>query len=363
MSSFATIAHLSDLHLVGDITEEGRSLAIKGPKTHSYAKIEALSTAIFEIEELKNTAIDLFVVTGDVTTDGSIESLKTALEFIEERDIYRYTPARRILRGLGASRSSRIVVPGNHDRYAGRLWPLPQQVSNKALEDAFQSPSNYPYAVAFKNPDIDSPLGLLFFVFDSTLVQAGRQDYLNKLARGRIDKGECQHLLEMSAEIKRTGKVLATDGNLTNIDYDRAIKIAVLHHHPVLPQRLTEANMSAYARVKRRLLSGLTLMENADIFVDACVKAEIDFVLFGHQHEDYSVVRLGRSGSLAVRFECCLSTSEYSEKDNGFNLLKFFDNRAEIEQYRWLGERKRLGRFVLVQRRTEYYTHAQASTG
>src|SRR5205807_93469 len=113
MSRISTLLHISDLHLVGNITEEGGSLGLKGPKTHSYAKIEALSASIFEIEEVQNREIDLVIITGDVTTDGSQDSFRTAIEFIEQEDIYRYTPQRRILRGLGAGRSRRIIVPGN----------------------------------------------------------------------------------------------------------------------------------------------------------------------------------------------------------------------------------------------------------
>jgi 3',5'-cyclic AMP phosphodiesterase CpdA len=337
--------------------EEGRSLAIKGPKTHAYAKIDALSAAVFEIEEVRNKPIDIVVVTGDVTTDGSKESLETALEFIQHDDIYRYLPARRVLRGLGADLSSRIIVPGNHDRYSGRLWPIPQQTPGQSLEEVFESPTHYPYAQGFSFASSDELDGdqnekaIIFFVFDSTMVQPDRRDFYNKIARGRIELGECNRLRELATEIRKTQVVPASDGTALSVDYDKATKIVVLHHHPILPDPITDGRLTLITRIRRKLQSKLTLMENSDEFVQACCDAKVDFVLFGHQHKEYETAR--EAGGHIVRFHCCPSTSEFSETQNGFNVIDIHsEGRYDNEFHRWSAGRNMPKRFVLARRTT-----------
>jgi predicted phosphodiesterase len=367
MSHIATLLHISDLHLVQALTEEGRSLWIKGPKTHAYAKIDAFSATIFEIEEINQKQIEAVVVTGDVTTDGSVESVKTALEFIEGKDIYRFTPRRRILRGLGAKAGRRIVIPGNHDRYGGQYRPIPQQVGNSVVEDIFGTQKEYPYVVGCRRdgnqlePDssasnVKSP-AVIFFVIDSTLVQPDRKDFYNKVARGRIELGECNRIRELAAMVRSTGEILDLDGKPILVDYDNSVRIAVLHHHPVLPGELNEAGVSRFARAVRKLKAGLTLMENANALIDALFDAEIDLVLFGHQHHEYEVV-LARTNPRSrlphsIRFFCCPSTSEYSEPDNGFNLIEVDTDTVRVEYYRWTASKIGTGSFAL-QRSASY---------
>jgi 3',5'-cyclic AMP phosphodiesterase CpdA len=366
MSHIATILHLSDLHLVEELTEQGRSLWVKGPKTHSFAKLDALTAALFEITEIEKTELDVMTLTGDVTTDGSVGSLKTALEFIEKEDIYRYKPERRILRGLCARSESRIVVPGNHDRYAGRYWPMPQQEANDDLERIFSAPRQYPYAVGYRRvrpqstadgTDVQSEApAIIFFVIDSTLVQSNHQNFFNRIARGRIELGECNRLKELAVGIKETGEISDLDGKPMRVDYDEAVKIALLHHHPVLPDSLTETGLEKHLRVLKKLKAGLTLMENSSAFIDACFDAEIDLVLFGHQHREYEVV-LGRTASGGnrqhiVRLLCCPSTSEYSEASNGFNLVDVYSDKYVLKYYRWIASKVGIGSFDLTQSRT-----------
>ncbi|MEK6320820.1 MAG: metallophosphoesterase [Acidobacteriota bacterium] len=349
MSHIATLLHISDLHLVQDLTEEGRPLWIKGPNTHSYAKLEAFSATVSEIKEIHKRQIDLVIVTGDVTTDGSAEALKAALEFIEAEDIYRYIPQRRVLGGLNAKTANRIVVPGNHDRYGGQYKPVPQQSGSILLEEVFGSSQRYPFAVAYRRSGTECEAGTLdaktdspaviFFVIDSTLVQPGRRDFYNKVARGRIELGECSRIRELAAQIRATGETLDLNGNTVRVNYEASVRVALLHHHPVLPRELDEAGVSRFAKAVRKFKAGVTRMENSEPFIDACFDAGMNLVLFGHQHREYEVV-LGRTDARfnlphSIRFYCCPSTSEYSEQKNGFNLIDVYTDTVEVEYYRW----------------------------
>lgn len=361
MSHIATLLHISDLHLVEELTEEGRPLGIKGPNSHSYAKLEAFSATVFDITALHQKQIDLVIVTGDVTTEGSPEALKAALEFIEAEDIYRYTPQRRVLRGLNAKAANRIVIPGNHDRYEGHYKPVPQQRGNNLLEEVFGSSQTYPFAVAYRrsgtefeagaqDANADSP-AVIFFVIDSTLVQPDRRDFHNKVARGRIDLGECTRIRELAAQIRATGEALDLNGNAVRVNYDASVRVALLHHHPVLPRELDEAGISRFAKAVRKVKAGMTLMENSGPFIDACFDAGMSLVLFGHQHRAYEVV-LGRTDARfnlphTIRFYCCPSTSEYSEEKNGFNLIDVYTDRVEVEYYRWSTSKIGTGSFAL----------------
>jgi 3',5'-cyclic AMP phosphodiesterase CpdA len=374
MPHIATLLHISDLHLVEDLTEEGRALWIKGPDTHSYAKLEAFSATLFEIQKIRERQIDIVILTGDVTTEGSPEALRSALEFIEAEDIYRYVPQRRVLRGLGAKTVNRIVIPGNHDRYGGHYKPIPQQSGNILLEEIFESSRKYPFVVAYQreatelesrasDASANSP-AVIFFVIDSTLVQPSRWDFYNKTARGRIEVGECSSIKELAARIRATGEVLDLSGKTIHVNYDDSVRVALLHHHPVLPHEIDEAGISAYARSLRKIKAGLTLMENSKAFIDACFDARIDLVLFGHQHREYEVV-LGRKGTRlklphSMRFFCCPSTTQYSEQKNGFNLIDLYTDRVQVDYYRWTAPQVATGSFALE--RSASFASSSAAT-
>lgn len=388
MPYIARLAHISDLHFVEELTERGRRHWLKafGTKSHDFGKLEALSAKFFELKT-QGRNIDLLLVTGDVSTDGSIGSLNTALEFVEQRNIYRQTPPRRITAGLGMTLDHRIMVPGNHDRYAGGLIPLQQPSMN--FETVFQTSTSYPYALGFMpsegkwEPDpADSdprPPVVLLFVFDSTLTQSGRADLWNRVARGRIEPGECNRLRELAWEIKQNREVRTLDGASIPVNYERAVRIALLHHHPVVPLPSSNEMMKCpkcFNPLRRvasdsawftcpqghkfhsETVSGISesegsvnnsrlmLMENAQLFIDACFDAQIDIVCFGHQHLEYSriVARHIPVGSQShitkehkVHFFCSATASEYSHRNAGFYLIELQTGHFSVESFRWNG--------------------------
>jgi 3',5'-cyclic AMP phosphodiesterase CpdA len=371
MPRIARVAQISDLHFVEQLTELGRTQWTKafGTKSHDYNKLEELSQKFTEFR-MQGRSPEFLVITGDVTTDGSAGAMNTAKLFVEQ-DIVKGAGTRKeikldqkLINGLNIPYRRRIVVPGNHDRYAGGLRPV--QRPSFELENAFRTPKEYPYVVGYTPPITtqyaelpETPRSLLFFVFDSTLTQKGRADYWNLIARGRVEAEDCQKLKDLVAQIRRTNQVATIDGQTITVDYDTCVRVALLHHHPIS----TDLPISLSDRL------GLTLMEDSELLVDACFDARIDVVCFGHQHVTYSAViersipvasteggrqNTATSNKHKVHFFCCPSTSEYSEKSNGFYLFDFHTDFFTVESFRWNGSNQWLGHTFESKSRVRY---------
>jgi len=237
MSNIATLLHISDLHFDDELTERGRRHWKRnlGVKSHSFGKVDALSAKLFALLGI-GIVPNILLVTGDVTTDGSPGSLEVAREFLEESEIFRGNPGRLVTLGLNAKKRERIVVPGNHDRYVDSR--LPYQSQNDGLEKVFAMPSRYPHVFCFRPPgrpsDATEP-ALLFFVFDSSAPLSRTQDKAPwvRIARGRIEDAECRWLVAQASTIRDSGSAPDLTGEKVPVDYDNAIRIAVLHHHPI----------------------------------------------------------------------------------------------------------------------------------
>jgi 3',5'-cyclic AMP phosphodiesterase CpdA len=335
----AKVLHLSDLHFVKELTEEGRALHAKArdllkAKPHSFAKLEALAVRVKFLEE-QGGRFDLILGTGDLTTNGSSAALRTALEFLEKDEVRMGSPSRPIVEGLSADKSRRLLLPGNHDRYT-RSW-VPFQSRSDVFETVLGTSDRYPYVVGYRNPartnDTDER-ALLFFVFDSTPSAAvsyawsgpGSSKFgaLKRIARGRLEGRECRWLEDKAKELERTGQVQALDGGTLNIDYGKCVRLAVLHHHPY-----DGANT--------------TLMENSQLFIRHCFRAGVDLVLFGHDHKEFYWPEYSHDPAAVssapsphwVQFFCCPSATEYAEKKNGFYVFDFHDTHYTVQLHEW----------------------------
>lgn len=335
MSEIATLLHISDLHFDGNLTEQGRRHWRRnfGVKSHAFGKIDALSAKSAAIEAV-GLGQDLLLATGDISTDGASESFKVAKEFLEAKEIHKGTPKRLVTVGLGMDRDQRIMVPGNHDRYS-KQSPLPYQNPSSALETAFESPDTYPYAVAYRRPGTDDDPAhpaLLFFVFDSTAPEGLTTTIAPwvRIARGRIENAECRWFTTQAQTIKKSGRVDSLDGRSLSIDYENTVRIAVLHHHPIM-------------KTPRERFDKWTEMENSAAFVDACFEAEIDIVLFGHEHQDYwaheqRAMTSTTGKTHGIYFICCPSTAEFSETNNGFFYIDFNIEHFVVRACTWNGK-------------------------
>jgi 3',5'-cyclic AMP phosphodiesterase CpdA len=317
------ILHISDLHFVKRLTEDGTRLRTRHrvTKSHSFARLEAL-TSVMTWLGWPQSSFDHLIVTGDVSTDGSHASLGTA-EFFLSSDRIPDAAAHRIRGyGLGAHADRRTVIPGNHDRY-GRL--LPVQTRQRHLESVFE-PFDYPATKVLPGlPGTGRP-DIIVFIFDSTQVLGLRPRWnpLGRIARGEVAQGECDWLSRTCRTIATTG---AVDG--VPVDVTNCIRVVLLHHHPVVPQT-------------RGRLDFLKEMDHADAFRRNCMEAGINLVLFGHQHRSYDgMLEADASagsafgGPTPIHFFCCASTSEYSEPSPGFNIYDIGSRDVEAYQFEW----------------------------
>ena len=346
---FATIAQISDLHFIEDITEEGRRLWLKKfVKSHAYAKVQALQISLDKLQlERRSYApdeqIDLLLATGDISTDGSHEAMTTARSFIRDRQVWvggSRGPSRPVavdgvaVRGMGLDRSRLLVIPGNHDRYTAAF--LPVQRPSLELEQVFELENRYPYVVGYRRPQFRNNIGqpaLIFFVLDSTPPEFKFFKWyeIHKLtARGRLTDGDCVFLRDASREIRDSGRVKVLGGmEDMPVDYDNAVRVAVLHHHPV---DITGSDPWDFT----------TLLEGRDGFLGSCFDAGVDLVLFGHQHRKGFGLRTrpapgGLHGPSVIKFFCCPSTTEYSCTENGFFVFKFGFDRCSVETHAFTG--------------------------
>jgi 3',5'-cyclic AMP phosphodiesterase CpdA len=340
LDSFASVLQVSDLHFIEKFTERGKHLWLKvppkfrggmlehlfgGSKSHSFAKAAALA---HKVEELRFLGRDFGVLlaTGDLSTDGSPSALNTAREFVEESDIHRGMPCRRVSAGLGFPATKRIVLPGNHDRYRSRYWPF--QRASSALEDVFELSGRYPYIVGYRDAnqreDVNVP-ALIFFVFDSTpsIVAADdwRWSYRRRPAVGRIEPSERDWLDLESRRVATLTSVPGLDGAPLPIRGDRVVRVVLVHHHPV--------------PVKRDGFNPFTIMEDHEEFVAACRTARADVVLFGHEHVCYPNPKTRTPGT--PHFLACPTGTEFTGPDTGFYVLSFGTDGFERETYMWNG--------------------------
>jgi len=352
------LLHISDLHLVEDIREPGRNLKRPfGVATHNFNTARHLGLTV---SGLKPT-FDMVLATGDLTTDGSRGSFETLLQYVQSGSVNGANPMRIAAYGLSAGKSRRLLLPGNHDRFEGEL--VPGQRLSGLFEEVLGTHDHYPYVVGYRPPNRDrSSLTLLFFVFDSNLPE-GREsndikDWARALSYGHIGKEESQALIDQAHLAAQEGKVTRLDGELLEFDPKNTIRIAVLHHHPVVTVKAdTERTRNEQGRwgrflrdplgelnlVKKDLESSLMRMDGADEFLRSCFHAGIQLVLFGHQHFPYQRLIVPDSrravaspfGDVnAIRAFCCPTTLEYSAPGNGFYVFDFFDKtKVSMDSY------------------------------
>jgi 3',5'-cyclic AMP phosphodiesterase CpdA len=346
------LLHISDLHLVEDITELGRSMRRPfGAATHNFNTARHLGLAVSGLKP----AFDMVLATGDLTTDGRRASFETLLHYIQGGSVTGENPMRIAAFGLNAKKSRRLLIPGNHDRYEGAA--VTGQRLSVLFEEVLGTPVNYPYVVGYRPPakeEEKDSLTLLFFVFDSSLPE-GRESsdvegWARAISRGYIGKEEvAKAFTELAKKVATQGNVLGLNREVLDLNPEHTIRIATLHHHPVVTakadverahreqslwRRFSRDPLGELRLVKKSIESSLMMMDGADEFLRGCFDAGIQLLLFGHQHlpyhrlivpEDRRVVASPFGDANAIHAFCCPSTMEYSAPNNGFYVFDFFD--------------------------------------
>lgn len=354
------LLHVSDLHLTSEIDEAGRKLVTPiAVPTHSFEAARYVASAVAALQP----RFDAMVATGDLTTDGARGSFETVLQYVQSGSITGANPMRIAAYGLNASRSQRILLPGNHDRYAGQ--DIPGQRMDFTFEDVLRTPRGYPYMLGYRpHGRPNDSLTLLFLVFDSCL-QAGRdgprysaKHWVRALAKGEVKDEELDSARALVAATVAARQVERTGGGTLDFEPAKTIRIALLHHHPVtkfssppsapqttptLGQRFRAFFVEPVERYAAQRTAEEMAMENADKFLECCLDCGIQFALFGHQHYPYQrlVTRTPAMGVTQVttpfgpspgylRAFCCPTTLQYDAPANGFYVFDFV-SEAQVD--------------------------------
>jgi 3',5'-cyclic AMP phosphodiesterase CpdA len=333
---FIRLLHISDLHMVADVTDPQRGGSpTVGQKKHSYEAARQLGFAVARLQP----GFDLVVATGDLTADGAKGSFETVKQYVSGGSISGENKMRLSLFGLDAGRDKRLLLHGNHDRFEGEWFP--GQRRSSLFEKVLETTYPYPYLAAFQPSRQDQdpfPLTLLFLLFDSNLVDGaeGRSigARIDSLSKGRITQADVERGVTLVRAAMKDGEAPSFRGgdDIIKFDPENSVRIALLHHHPVArllePARpFTEDPLKALARmfgVDRRKDEAMKL-EGADLFLEGCFEAGIQLILFGHKHYPYRRVVRYRDSLKGLLAFCCPTTLELSKHGNGFHILDFMD--------------------------------------
>lgn len=156
--------------------------------------------------------------------------------------------------GLGlADQAKLFLVPGNHDRYAGRYLPISRQITNfeSVFGDWFENPGR-PRAAGWMT---SSDLRLRVLAIDS-MGDAGWAS----VAKGKVHADDLDWLRAVHDEDTRRQEPCD-------------LRILLLHHHVAVPDS--------------HEFSRWTKLKNVADALERMLRADIDVVMFGHEHYHY----------------------------------------------------------------------------
>ncbi|HEY2576699.1 MAG TPA: metallophosphoesterase [Streptosporangiaceae bacterium] len=348
------VVQLSDLHFVKDLgTKQSR---YKGrawfAKSHDFLTLSELGRRVRGLD------YDVILVSGDLATDGSTAALQQARRFVEDEEIAieelayvrKFRSARRKMPLKCLKSEPYLVLPGNHDRYGHGPFG---QIQKNSFEEVFPKPvGSCPYVYVHEE---QGPAGgrVVFIVLDSTWTRSRWAGH-SALAVGKIDQRNLEKVTSVVDGIRHGSIECEVTGKRYLFKQTAGTALVVaLHHHPVIPGILGQEPKSRWSKVKGLFAhneSTLTRLDNADAFRKVCEAADINVVMFGHQHLCYQV-RLTGGGTL---YSCCSTSTGFSKRvipwaagavDKSPGFLQYeFDWRngqyelCDLTLYRWEGQ-------------------------
>jgi 3',5'-cyclic AMP phosphodiesterase CpdA len=247
------IIHLSDAHFGGKHRFKPRPAAGGDvPEEREYPTL--LEKLVEDLTEEDPECPVLFALTGDLAESGSYGELKQAEEFI--RGLTTTT-----LLGKRHSLEDVFIVPGNHDALfaksdMGERWHDWVGFHNR-LRDTRVDPEK-PWDCDAVEDRVDDLGAIVVTINSAVYVQRGEPDE----DRGRVDLGQVQVIQE---------KLEAIDPQRR----DSAIRIALIHHHPVLIPDLVEPGR------------GYDAVHNSAPLLTTLRKFGFHVLLHGHKHNPH----------------------------------------------------------------------------
>lgn len=326
------VAHISDLHIkdpavgsepptalqrLAELAGKSVGFSVEA-EGHSEEKLDAL------VNVFRTLKPDVIAVTGDITDYGDQKSFDLASDYL-----------RKLQDAAGAQQL--ICIPGNHDTLFERAADI--AASGRARRLLLRLAAS-----------VDRHVGVL---------AAGEQRHFSKNVREQLDKAEGHVLLanfeswRAAAEFAEVdpstpvyaeagwGKVafflfnstndpglMANEGRIgqrqfnalneclqndeTRKECENALRIALLHHHPISAPHSRDA---AYNR-------GYDWMRDGPLFLQYMNRHNFHFVLHGHQHEAFYCSVNYRPGGAPLRIVAAGSAAQGHDPVSGsFNLV------------------------------------------
>ena len=249
-----SIIHLSDVHF-GAKNRFNPAITAHGDRATEDDYPTLLDKLAADLAEEDPECPVCICITGDLTETGAIEEFQLAERFVQD---LANTPIFGVARGL----SNVFVIPGNHDvRFdaadVGIRWQQWSEFHNRLTGEAVIR--ERPWDLVRLHDRVDD-LGTVILSLNSAIyVQQGKPDQV----RGRID-------------IKQLDRAKSY---LEAFEHDRlqsAIRIALIHHHPVLIPALVEPGR------------GYDAIDGSGLLLTLLRQYGFHLVLHGHKHHPHT---------------------------------------------------------------------------
>ncbi len=296
------IIHLSDIHF-------GRNHRFSPRRTASGDRpvdrsFPTLLDKLCEDLEREDPGCPVVVcLTGDIVETG------TRAEFVQAEEFIFGLANARIF-GKARGLESIFVVPGNHD----------VQYDHDDVGERFSEWVHFHNKVFGTKADRDNPLDLVAVhdrsathqsvvvcLNSSTHVQKG----LREEERGRLTVGQLEKIARGLEELEQT-------------KLRRSIRIALLHHHPVLIPALVESDR------------GYDAVHESGLFINLARKFGFHLILHGHKHNPYTFTDDTRSGLQSGNESPLLISAGGSAGSTELPSAKLSTNCYNIITVKWL---------------------------
>jgi 3',5'-cyclic AMP phosphodiesterase CpdA len=261
------IIHLSDIHF-GDYHRYQPAKTAAGDRgaEKGIPKLSQLIERDLSAQSVSSPVI--ICITGDLTTTASYEEFEKAEKFVTELSTKRCL-------GYQQSPETVFLVPGNHDvnykgKEVGERWQHWMEFANRFYGTNHKRENPWALTAAY---NLINKLGIIVLTLNSCIYV---QKDTPSEQRGEIDD---EQLLKVKKDLRKIPKK----------ELDSAIRIALIHHHPILIPSLVEPDRAYDAVDQSEKLLG--------------VLHDFGFHLLLHGHKHYPLTFLEKTNSAFIEVD------------------------------------------------------------